>query len=97
MTEPESPQPGLILDPVTKCASAQGVVVELTATEFRLLEHLVRHVGKVFTRDELIRAVIGEEGAIQERTIDVHINALRRKLGDVHGIATVRGRGYRFR
>ncbi|HKI35389.1 MAG TPA: winged helix-turn-helix domain-containing protein [Gemmataceae bacterium] len=98
MTEPNGTErDDIVLDSVTLRATVQGVVVVLTPTEFRLLEHLLRHAGQVCTRAELIRAVIGAGAQVQERTIDVHVNALRRKLGDRHGIETVRGRGYRCR
>jgi two-component system phosphate regulon response regulator PhoB len=70
----------------------------LTRSEFRLLDTLIRQPGRVFDRTELIDAALGEDTMVMERTIDVHIRALRRKLGpkaDV--IETVRGVGYRFR
>jgi two-component system phosphate regulon response regulator PhoB len=73
--------------------------VHLTPTEFRLLECLLRQPGRVFERAHLLDAAIGEGAVVLERTIDVHIKSLRRKLGagaeDL--IETVRGVGYRFR
>ncbi len=70
----------------------------LTPTEFRLLEAMVRQPGRAFTRHELMDAAIGEDAVVLERTIDVHIKSLRKKLGDGHElIETVRGVGYRFR
>ncbi len=73
-------------------------VVELTLSEFRLLETLIRHPGRAFDRNELIDAALGADTLVLERTIDVHIRALRKKLGELADmIETVRGVGYRFR
>ena len=69
----------------------------LTPTEFRLLECLLRQPGRAFTRHQLMDAAIGDGAIVLERTIDVHIKTLRRKLGDMELIETVRGVGYRFR
>lgn len=72
--------------------------IDLTRSEFRLLETLIRQPGRAFDRSELIDAALGEDTLVLERTIDVHIRALRRKLGDLADtIETVRGVGYRFR
>jgi two-component system phosphate regulon response regulator PhoB len=72
--------------------------VELTRSEFRLLETLARQPGRAFDRSELIDAALGEDTLVLERTIDVHIRALRKKLGPLaETIETVRGVGYRFR
>ncbi len=72
--------------------------LELTPTEFRLLECLVRQPGRAFARSQLMDAAIGEGALVLERTIDVHIKTLRRKLGAAgEMIETVRGLGYRFR
>lgn len=72
--------------------------LELTPSEFRLLDTLIRHPGRAFERSELINAALGADTLALERTIDVHIRSLRKKLG-VHAeiIQTVRGVGYRFR
>lgn len=70
----------------------------LTPTEFRLLESMLRQAGRAFTRHELMDAAIGEDAVVLERTIDVHIKSLRKKMGDAADlIETVRGVGYRFR
>jgi two-component system phosphate regulon response regulator PhoB len=69
----------------------------LTPTEFRLLECLLRQPGRAFSRHQLMDAAIGDGAIVLERTIDVHIKTLRRKLGDTDLIETVRGVGYRFR
>ena len=72
--------------------------LELTPSEFRLLDTLIRNPGRAFERSELINAALGADTLALERTIDVHIRSLRKKLG-VHAdvIQTVRGVGYRFR
>lgn len=74
--------------------------VDLTATEFDLLVALARQPGRVFTRAQLLGVVHGDEVAIYERTVDVHIRNLRRKIetdaGRPRHILTVHGVGYRF-
>ncbi|MDA3962552.1 MAG: response regulator [Planctomycetota bacterium] len=68
-----------------------------TATEFRLLHFLANHPGRVFTRDQIIERVIGEGAIVIDRNIDVHVRAVRKKLGPYRDcIETVRGVGYRF-
>ena len=70
--------------------------IQLTITEFRLLASLIASNGAVLSRPELINRAIGPGVTVTERTVDVHITALRKKLGDHAGlIATVRGVGYR--
>jgi two-component system phosphate regulon response regulator PhoB len=89
---------GVLVDRRRHQAIAEGKPLQLTRSEFRLLDTLIRQPGRVFHRTELIDAALGEDTMVMERTIDVHIRALRRKLGahaDV--IETVRGVGYRFR
>ena len=72
--------------------------VELTKSEFRLLDTLIRQPGRAFDRSELIDSALGEDTLVLERTIDVHIRALRKKIGpEADAIETVRGVGYRFR
>jgi two-component system phosphate regulon response regulator PhoB len=72
--------------------------IELTATEFRLLHFLALKPGWVFTRAQIVDAVRGEDYAVTDRSVDVHIVSLRRKLGKYGDlISTVRGVGYRFR
>ena len=79
-------------------ASIDDEPMPLTRSEFRLLETLLRQPGRAFDRSELIDAALGEDTLVLERTIDVHIRALRKKLGDLaESIETVRGVGYRFR
>ncbi len=70
----------------------------LTATEFRLLQFFALHPGRVYTRDQLIDNALGKEISVLDRTIDVHITGLRKKLGSCGKyIETVRGFGYRFK
>ena len=89
---------GIIVDRRRHQALAEGKPLELTRSEFRLLDTLIRQPGRVFHRSELIDAALGEDTMVMERTIDVHIRALRRKLAkNAEVIETVRGVGYRFR
>ena len=69
--------------------------IQLPKKEFELLELLLSRPGKVFTRDEILSAVWGNEAIVGERTIDVHIRKLREKLGDDY-IRTIKGVGYTF-
>jgi two-component system phosphate regulon response regulator PhoB len=85
------------IDRVRHQATVDGQGVELTPTEFRLLECLLRQPGRAFTRHQLMDAAIGEGSIVLERTIDVHVKTLRKKLGLGELIETVRGVGYRFR
>jgi two-component system phosphate regulon response regulator PhoB len=76
---------------------ARGKPLELTNTEFRLLHFLARRPGWVFTRNQIINAVRGEDCPVTDRSVDVHIVGLRKKLGDCGKyIETIRGVGYRF-
>ncbi|MFO0956755.1 MAG: response regulator [Isosphaeraceae bacterium] len=88
---------GVVVDRVRHRAAYQGEELVLTPTEFRLLEVLLRQTGRAFSRHELMDAAIGEDAMVLERTIDVHVKSLRRKLGAAADlIETVRGVGYRF-
>lgn len=88
---------GLVVDPERHEVSVDGEVVAFTATEFRLLHHLASHAGRVFTREQLLRHAVGEDVVILERNVDVHIRAIRKKLGaHADRISTIRGVGYRF-
>lgn len=74
-----------------------GELVEFTASEFRLLDSLIGHPGRVFDRLELIELALGADTLVLERTIDVHVRSIRKKLGSLADcIETVRGVGYRF-
>lgn len=88
---------GLCIDPARHEVLVDGDAVSLTATEFRLLHHLACHPGRVYTREQLLRHVVGEDVVILERNIDVHVRAIRKKLGPYDDlIDTIRGVGYRF-
>ncbi len=89
---------GVCIDRVRHKATANGAELDLTPTEFRLLECMLRQPGRAFSRPQLMDVAIGEGAIVLERTIDVHIKTLRKKLGDeIDYIETVRGVGYRFR
>ena len=95
---------GLLLDPRTRRASLGAAPLSLSRTEFNLLQALLREPGRVFDRQALLDAVWGSEVVVGERTIDVHVKALRHKLdaaapaaGAGAVIETVRGVGYRLK
>ena len=88
----------LELDPLRASVKVGDEVLQLTATEFRLLHHLAGAPGRIFTRTELLEAALPESEAL-ERVIDVHLRNLRRKLeavGAAEMLQTVRGMGYRL-
>jgi DNA-binding response OmpR family regulator len=85
---------GVTLDAVSGRAVAGGQELALTKTQFSLLEHLMRHQGRVCSRAELMSEVWGYREPIGTRTVDVHVAALRAKLGRALPIRTVRGQGY---
>jgi two-component system phosphate regulon response regulator PhoB len=89
---------GLTID-LGRCdASLDGKNLDITATEFRLLHLLALHPGRVYSRSELIDGALGKEVVVIDRTIDVHITGLRKKMAECGDqIETVRGFGYRFR
>lgn len=79
-------------------AKVKGTTLILTATEFRLLQFLATHPGRVFTREQLLNRVIGESAIVTDRNIDVHIQSVRKKMGTCRDmIETIRGIGYRFK
>ncbi len=89
---------GITLDRRRYRVTVRDTPVELTKSEFRLLDTLIRQPGRAFDRSELIDSALGEDTLVLERTIDVHIRALRKKIGlEAEAIETVRGVGYRFR
>lgn len=88
---------GLTLNEGEHTVVAEGRRVELTLKEFALLKLFMERPGRVFTRDQLLGLVWGVDYAGETRTVDVHINTLRSKLGKSGGgIVTVRGVGYRM-
>jgi DNA-binding response OmpR family regulator len=88
----------IVIDSIKHKVLVKGQEVELTATEFRLLETLAKRPGAVFSRNQLLDAVGSDESMVYDRTVDAHVKSLRRKLGKAKDyIETVRGIGYRFR
>lgn len=87
----------LLLHPASFTASLDGRELNLTLTEFKLLNFLVQHAGQAFTRTRLMQQAWGYEGNGRACTVDVHIRRLRAKLGTRHQslVGTVRGVGYR--
>jgi len=89
---------GLTLDEETHAVHVDGVEVELTATEFKLLSALMRQPGRVQSRAHLLEKVWRSPVSVHTRTMDMHVQRLRRKLGAMGScIETVRGAGYRLR
>jgi two-component system, OmpR family, alkaline phosphatase synthesis response regulator PhoP len=90
----------VVLDVRRRRVSVAGRQVELTATEFALLETLLREPGRVYTRGQLLDAVHGVSFESYERAVDAHVKNLRRKLepepGSRRYVQTVHGVGYRF-
>ena len=87
----------LVVDPERHQVTIDGQAIDLTLTEFTLLRFLAARPGFVRTRDQIIAAVHGRSTVLSSRTVDVHVTAIRRKLGDLAGcVETVRGVGYRF-
>jgi len=90
----------LVVDPDRHEVSRAGEIIPLTRVEFRLLLAILDADGRVLSRDQLLDAVYGQDGAdVLDRTVDVHVGRLRDKLGDdadqPRYVATVRGVGYR--
>lgn len=87
------------LDRVSHRARRSGTDLQLGPTEFRLLAFLMRSPGRVFSREQLLNGVWGQDVYIDERTVDVHVGRLRRAVhvaGRADPIRTVRGAGYAF-
>jgi two-component system response regulator CpxR len=91
---------GIELDPATRTVRHSGKPVDLTSVEFSLLEVLLRDAGRVVTRERLTTLVLGRRFSPFDRSIDMHVSKVRKKLGDTDGgteyIKTVRGVGYIF-
>jgi two-component system, OmpR family, alkaline phosphatase synthesis response regulator PhoP len=89
----------LVIHPGRREVLVKGKPVELTFTEFSVLQFLARRPGWVYTRQQIVDAVRGEDYPVTDRSVDVQIVGLRRKLGTIVGdyIDTVRGVGYRFK
>jgi two-component system response regulator CpxR len=89
----------VMLSATNRTVKRGGEVVELTSVEFTLLEVLLGRAGEVISRDDLTEEVLGRKLSAYDRSIDVHVSALRKKLGnDIDGerIKTVRGVGYLY-
>lgn len=88
----------LVIHPGRHEVTVKNKPVDLTFTEFKILHHLASHPGWVFSRYQIVDAVHGEDYPVTERSVDVQIVGLRKKLGSAGDcIETVRGVGYRFR
>jgi DNA-binding response OmpR family regulator len=88
----------LSIDPSSHEVRCGSRVIDLTATEYRLLQFLASHPGFVYSRSAIIDGALGRDITVLERTIDVHIMSLRKKLGKCGDwIETIRGFGYKFR
>lgn len=87
----------LNIDRERRQARLDGELLELTYSEFSILDALIRRGGGVMTRQQIVSAIRGGQMTVTERSVDVHITAIRKKLGDTgKRLLTVRGVGYRF-
>ena len=90
----------LIIDTGSMIITVRGKQIETTATEFRLLQYLASHPGRVFTRDQLLDAVWRDTAYVTPRSVDVYVRRIREKIeSDPEQplfVRTVRGAGYRF-
>ncbi|HEY7086770.1 MAG TPA: response regulator transcription factor [Tepidisphaeraceae bacterium] len=87
----------LVIDPSKHEVTVGGESIKLTLTEFKLLSALVSARGRVLTRDQLMDKAMGADVFVTDRAIDVHVTAIRKKLGDASWLVhTVRGVGYRL-
>ncbi|MGA0545014.1 phosphate regulon transcriptional regulator PhoB [Brevundimonas sp. VNH65] len=87
----------IVIDRVAHRVRRAGTEVHLGPTEFRLLDHFMRHPGRVFSREQLLDAVWGSDVYVEARTVDVHVGRLRKALdvgGSANPIRTVRSAGY---
>ncbi len=88
----------LVIHPGRHEVKLQGEPINLTYTEFALLQFLAKRPGWAYSRSQIVDAVKGEDYPVTERSVDVQVAGLRKKLGSFGGnIETVRGVGYRFR
>jgi two-component system alkaline phosphatase synthesis response regulator PhoP len=95
VNDPVTEIAGLIIDRNTYTLTQNGKELTLPKKEFELLAFLATKPGKVFTRDEILNRVWGNEVVVGDRTIDVHIRRLREKVGS-NVIRTIKGVGYKF-
>ena len=91
---------GIEIDPAAMTLHVEGKLTTTTATEFRLLEHFARHLGRVFTRDQLLDSVWRDTSYVTPRSVDVYVRRIREKIEpdpeNPRYLKTVRGAGYRF-
>lgn len=88
---------GIVLDPGTREVTAGGKPVEVTTLEFDILEQLMRNAGRVVSRDGLMESLYNRKATPFDRSIDMHVSHLRRKLESERAvIKTIRGAGYQF-
>jgi DNA-binding response OmpR family regulator len=91
---------GIEIDPAAMTLQVDGKPVTTTATEFRLLEYFARHLGRVFTRDQLLDSVWRDTSYVTPRSVDVYVRRIREKIEpdpeNPRYLKTVRGAGYRF-
>lgn len=89
---------GLVINADTHCAKLDGKELDLTLSEFEILRLFASHAGRVYTRNQIISRIKGDDYSVTERAIDVQIVNLRRKLGEWGAnIETIRGIGYRLK
>ena len=90
----------VVLNPTNRMVQCAGKNIELTSVEFNLLEVLLTRAGEVISREELVEKVLGRRLSAYDRSIDVHVSALRKKLGHYEGdterIRTIRSVGYLY-
>jgi two-component system phosphate regulon response regulator PhoB len=88
------------IDPSAMTLTVAGQIVTTTATEFRLLDYFARHIGRVFTRDQLLDSVWRDTAYVTPRSVDVYVRRIREKIEpdpeNPRYLKTVRGAGYRF-
>jgi two-component system phosphate regulon response regulator PhoB len=88
------------IDGAAMTVSVDGDLITTTATEFRLLEHFARHIGRVFSRDQLLDSVWRDTSYVTPRSVDVYVRRIREKIErdpeNPRYLKTVRGAGYRF-
>jgi two-component system alkaline phosphatase synthesis response regulator PhoP len=86
---------GIVIDKEKYTVTKDGKRIDLRKKEFELLALLAEKPGKVFTRDAILNTVWGNDVVVGDRTIDVHVNKLREKVGEQY-IRTIKGVGYKF-
>jgi OmpR family response regulator RpaB len=87
---------GLQIDTARREVKSAGVAIELTGTEYELLLMLAREPGKVFSRDDILNRLRGQEAELYTRAVDILVSRLRRKLEPLAALKTLRNAGYCF-